>query len=165
MNTKIFKEGDKVKNCVCCIAGHAKINDNSLKDKIKTAAVLHIEKYGVTEFWVGNYGDFGRYSASVIGELKKDFPQIRLVLVIPYLTREIIENKNSYYRHFDSIVEPDFQPTLPYKYRIIMTNRFMVDNSDYLICYIKYSWGGAAKTLDYAIKNKELSIYNLAGCY
>ena len=31
----------------------------------------------------------------------------------------------------------------------------MVDNCDLLIAYVKYSWGGARKTLDYAIRKKK----------
>jgi len=37
----------------------------------------------------------------------------------------------------------------------------MVNESDFLICYVKNSWGGAAKTLEYA-KQKKKNIYNLA---
>jgi len=37
----------------------------------------------------------------------------------------------------------------------------MVDNSDYLICFVKRGWGGAAKTLKYTEKKKHISIFNL----
>lgn len=47
------------------------------------------------------------------------------------------------------------------KLKIIKANQYMVNESDFLICYVKNSWGGAAKTLEYA-KQKKKNIYNLA---
>ena len=37
----------------------------------------------------------------------------------------------------------------------------MVDEADLVIAYVMYSWGGAAKTLEYA-KRKKKTIINLA---
>ena len=37
----------------------------------------------------------------------------------------------------------------------------MVDSADLVIAYVQYSWGGAAKTLEYA-KRKKKTIINLA---
>ena len=41
------------------------------------------------------------------------------------------------------------------KTAIIKRNEWMVENCDLLIAYVKYSWGGARKTLDYAIRKKK----------
>ena len=38
----------------------------------------------------------------------------------------------------------------------------MVNNSDFIICYVQYSWGGASKTLEYVQKKKHIKIFNLA---
>lgn len=35
----------------------------------------------------------------------------------------------------------------------------MIDNSDLLIAYVKYSWGGAARTLEYAKRRRMEIIY------
>ena len=37
----------------------------------------------------------------------------------------------------------------------------MVEEADLVIAYVMYSWGGAAKTLEYA-KRKKVSIINIA---
>jgi hypothetical protein len=37
----------------------------------------------------------------------------------------------------------------------------MVDSADFVISYVKYSWGGAAKTLEYA-KRKKVPLVNVA---
>jgi hypothetical protein len=38
----------------------------------------------------------------------------------------------------------------------------MVKNSQVLVCYVKHSWGGAAKTLEFAQKRKNIKIINIA---
>ena len=57
---------------ICCFAGHRNIGDIRITDKIEKIARVLIEKDGVKEFWVGKYGDFDRYAASVIRKLKKE---------------------------------------------------------------------------------------------
>lgn len=50
----------------------------------------------------------------------------------------------------------------PPKYKIIKSNQFMVNKCTYLICYVKYTWGGAYKTLEYAKRKKHIFIHNIA---
>ena len=47
--------------------------------------------------------------------------------------------------------------TVPPKFAIVRRNAWMIDKSDLLIACVKYSWGGAAKTLEYA-KRKRIKI-------
>ena len=76
-------------------------------------------------------------------------------LVIPYLTFTILEKK-----YFDSIVYPEGFEKYHFKAAIPARNRYLVDNSGYALCYVKHSWGGAAKTLERA-KKKGLTVINL----
>lgn len=57
----------------CCFAGHSTLEDNDVKEKITEKIIPLIEKYGVSEFWVGNYGAFDSCVMSVINELKKKY--------------------------------------------------------------------------------------------
>ena len=61
-------------------------------------------------------------------------------------------------RLFDEVIYPSLEK-YPRKYAIIYRNRFMADNSDYAIAYVIHGWGGAAQTLEYAMK-KGLHIIN-----
>lgn len=144
----------------CTFAGHSEIQNSNLVEEIKTTAKELITEYGVNEFWVGHYGDFDHYAAKAIRELKREY-DIELVLVIPYLTKEIEEYKEEYYRNFDALIMADIPEKTPKKLKIIKANQYMVDESEYLICYVKNSWGGVVKTLDYAMQKKK-KIYNLA---
>lgn len=148
-------------NKICCFAGHRDIYDDSIKDKIKEILITLIEKENVKTFWVGNYGAFDRYSASVVRELKKVYSGITLELVIPYLTKEMNEHKEFYYKEYDDILMADIPPSTPAKFRIIKANQYMIESSAYLICYITHSWGGAAQTLEYAKRKNHIKIFNL----
>ena len=144
----------------CTFSGHSEIHNSNLVETIKNTAKELIIEHGVNEFWVGHYGDFDHYAAKAIRELKQEY-DIELVLVIPYLTKEIEEYKEEYYRNFDAIIMAEIPEKTPKKLKIIKANQYMVNESGYLICYVKNSWGGAAKTLEYA-KQKKKKIYNLA---
>ena len=144
----------------CTFAGHSEIHNTNLVEAIKTAAKELIIEYGVNEFWVGHYGNFDHYAAKAIRELKQEY-DIELVLVIPYLTKEFEEYEEEYYRNFDAVLMADIPEKTPKKLKIIKANQYMVNESDFLICYVRNSWGGAAKTLEFA-KQKKKNIYNLA---
>ncbi len=148
------------KSARCCFAGHSQISDGNVMNEIKNMAEHLITEYGVNEFWVGNYGQFDSYAASAVRELKKSHHNIELNLVIPYLTNKVDQYKEHYYRSYDNILIADIPFNTPKKLHIIKGNEYMVDNCDFLICYIERSYGGAYKTYQYA-KRKNLKIFNV----
>ena len=87
---------------ICCFAGHSEINNQEIKHLISKEVEKLIKEHNIYEFWVGHYGDFDLYCASVIRELKKTYPNILLYLVIPYLTKEINDNSKIYLNKFGS---------------------------------------------------------------
>ena len=145
----------------CCFAGHSDIWDSSLTEKIKSVAEDLIVNHNVREFWVGNYGNFDGSAASVIRELQKTYSDVKLDLVIPYLTKSINEYKELYYKKCDNILIADIPENTPKRFHITKANEYMVNNSDFMICYIQRSWGGAITTYKYA-KRKKLQIFNIA---
>lgn len=147
---------------ICCFAGHGKLTckDDINNELFYTCHEL-IFDYGVREFWVGKYGNFDSLAANTVRLLKELFPDVKLVLVIPYLTKSIEEYKEEYYRSYDSIIMADIPYGTPKQYQILKCNEFMVNNSNYLIAYVNYSFGGAAKTLAYAKRKKHINITNL----
>ena len=148
---------------ICCFAGHSEIyNSNLVFDMIMYKAEELITQKNINEFWVGNYGAFDYISANAVRKLKKKYLDILLVLIIPYLTKEINEYREQYYKNYDEMVIAEIPEKTPKKYRILKTNEYMVDNSNYLICFINHSWGGTAKTLEYAERKKHITIFNLA---
>jgi len=147
---------------ICCFAGHSKIyGDDDLYERLTSVIRELIQTEGVTEFWVGNYGGFDSLAAKAVKELKGNYSDVRLCLVIPYLTRVISEYKEQYRSTYDDIIIADIPATTPKSLMIIKANQYMVKNARVLVCYVKYSFGGAAKTLEYARKRDNIRVINL----
>lgn len=145
----------------CCFCGHSNIWNSGVNERIRNVAEDLIVNHGIKDFWVGNYGAFDSYAASAIRELKCQYKHIELDLIIPYITNPINEYKELYYKNYDNIIIADIPEGTPKRFHIIKANEYMINNSAYLICYIEWSWGGAAKTYEYA-KKKNLQIFNVA---
>ncbi len=134
--------------------GHNECYDISV-EQLERTIIEYIEK-GVTVFLNGGQGGFDRMSAGVVHNLKKKYPNIKNVLVIPYLSFKIFDKTL-----FDEIIYPQGFEKYYFKAAIIEKNKYMVDKSQFAICYINHSWGGAYKTYEYALK-KQLTICNLS---
>lgn len=147
-----------MKSKICCFAGHREIynTDKVYNDLLCTIENLILDE-NVLEFWVGNYGVFDKLSKKAVNTLKSKYHNIKLNLVIPYLTNSVKEIKTE----FDNIIIADIKENTPRNLKIIKCNEYMIKNSEYLICYVFYNWGGANKTLEFAQKNKNVKIYNL----
>lgn len=148
---------------ICCFFGNSTIleNDKMICERIQKKAIELIKNNNVNEFWVGNYGAFDKIAAKAIYELKQKY-NICLILIIPYLTNSIRESINDYRRTYDYIQMSEIPKKTPPQYKIIKTNHYMINNSKYMICYVKNEWGNSAKLLDYAKSKKDIEIYNIA---
>lgn len=120
------------------------------------AEIIKLIESGVTDFLSGGMGSFDWICAHEVYKLKKEYPQIRNYLVIPYLTFNILDRQ-----YFDDVIYPEGFEKYHFKAAILARNRYLVDNSAYAICFVDHSWGGAAKTYERAIK-KGLTVINLA---
>jgi len=148
-------------NKKCCFAGHRELSDtDEIYNKLLTCIEKLIVEENVSEFWVGNYGHFDSLSAKAVREAKQKRPDVQLNLVIPYLTANINEYREIYYKNYDNILMADIPENTPKRFYISKCNEYMVQKSDFIICYVKYNWGGANKTLKYAQK-KKIKIFNI----
>ena len=103
---------------------------------------------GATLFYLGGYGAFDRMAASVVREQKRSYPQIESVLVLPYLDSNLDTSG------YDGTTYPPLE-TVPRRFAIVKRNEWMVRESDVLVAYVIYTWGGAVKTLEYAQRKKK----------
>ena len=88
---------------------------------------------------------------------KKEFPErkIELICVKPYLTKELNDNKEFYYKTFDDIIIPEELTGAYYKSAIKKRNRWMIDNSDAVIIFTVLNSGGAFEAEKYAEKSNK----------
>ena len=68
----------------CCIIGHRKINEEMVEfeQKLKNIFFDLIENKHIYTFNFGNYGEFNDLCHKLLLELKREFPQIKLVLLM-----------------------------------------------------------------------------------
>ena len=123
--------------------GHSQIWKREEVEKWLFNVTKKLIQQGATTFYLGGYGAFDSLVASVLRELKKDYPQIELILVLAYLNTE--RNTSGY----DSTVYPPLED-VPRRFAITHRNRWMVDVADVVVAYVLHDWGGAATTLRYA---------------
>ena len=145
---------------IITFCGHSNFSfSDATKDELKNLLIEKIRKNPTCKFYLGGYGDFDRLCLSVLRELKKEFSNIELLFITPYLDKNYskLEFAKDYY---DAIIFPPIE-NVPRKFAILKRNEWMVNSADLVIAYVTYSWGGAAKTLSYA-KRKNVPIYNLS---
>ena len=140
--------------------GHSNFSfDNTVKEKLRNLLLQEIRKNPACKFYLGGYGDFDSLCLNILKEIKADFPNIELLFITPYLDDNYskLETAKLYY---DGIIYPPLE-NVPRRFCILKRNEWMVNEADFLIAFVKYSWGGAAKTLEYA-KRKKVEFFNLA---
>ena len=148
---------------VCTFAGHREVYQANSSELLDEAISKIINTDDNFRFLVGDMGEFDGMCSSAVRRAKRNYPnkEIRLELILPYLTHELNENKLYYETSFDDVVIPIELAGVHYKSSITKRNRWMVEQSDWLIAFVYRDFGGIYTTLRYAEK-KGLQIINLA---
>ena len=140
---------------ICSFFGHREVF-NDLRKELDAAIEQAICEYGITTFYVGDRGEFDRQAASAVRAAKHRRSQIKLVLVLPYFTNKLNEYKELYEQAYDEIIIPSELAGVHPKSAITKRNRWMVDRSEVIICYIHRDFGGAFDTVKYAKKKEKI---------
>lgn len=138
----------------CTFLGH-RDSSEEIKPLVKQVIISLIKKEGITDFYIGNHGNFDRMAYGILKEISEEYNKIRYAVVLAYLPnkKEDIIYKNTIY--------PEGIETIPKKFAISFRNKWMINNSDIVVAYVKHSFGGAAQFLKYA-KNQKKNIINIA---
>lgn len=155
-----------MKNQTACFTGHREIpffQKRRLKAKVKSAITDAIRN-GYRYFGAGGALGFDMLAAQTVLELKADYPDIKLILVLPCLnqTREWAQEDVKEYERIKAAADKVTYISKEY-YNGCMhkRNRHLVDNSSLCICYLTKQSGGTAYTVSYA-ESHDLKIVNVA---
>lgn len=121
----------------CTFFGH-RDTPASIKPLLRQVIMDLIEHHGVTQFYVGNQGNFDTMVRSLLAELAQTYP-IHYDVVLAYLLRENDPSLDG-----SHTILPDGFETVPPRFAIDHRNRWMLDRSDIVVTYVRYP-GGAAK--------------------
>lgn len=149
---------------IVTFCGHRNVSDNAIITDRLTDAITNLFLEATTDnvpisFYCGGYGEFDRLAENVIDRVRNNFPNTRYekIFVTPYITQSYQYRNEQMKRRFNDIIYPPIE-NVPYRYAIIRRNEWMIDSADIIIAYVKYSWGGAARTLEYAKRKKKTVI-------
>lgn len=147
----------------CTFAGHREVYQAGMDAKIEQAISALLQTDHDFVFYTGGMGEFDNKCAAAVRGAKRRYSHlnIRLALVIPYMSNRLNTDKAYYERSYDEIILPEELSGVHYKAAIQKRNRWMVDNADCVIAYICHEHGGAWETVKYARKRGKL-VYNLA---
>ena len=139
----------------CCFTGHRHIPEN---ERSHLCAALRqiirelVTADGITTFFAGGAQGFDTLAAMTVLDVRDLFPEIRLVIVLPYAN------------HADRWSAADEVICLADQYYtgcMFIRNRYLVDHSSICVSYQTKQTGGTAFTVKYASK-KGIKVINLA---
>lgn len=141
----------------CFFIGHRDAPE-SLGPELAELVERHIVEYGVREFVVGRYGRFDQMAARAVQEAKQRYPDVRLVYLRPYHPAERpVETPKG----FDGSFYPFVTESVPKPLAIVRANRYMVDNSDFLIAYACRP-GNARELVEYARRRERRGLIRVS---
>ena len=149
-------------NKICAFFGHRDTQvTNSLISKLQEILISLINQ-GVDEFWCCEQGEFDWIARSTMLDLKKKFSDIKVCYVLAYPTFLRSETSYNYLEEtYDDIIYPDEAAEGHQKFAITRRNKYIVENADVIVCYIKRQSGGAFKAVKLAEKLNK-GVINLA---
>ena len=130
----------------CFFIGHREA-DERLLPRLEMVVARLIREENVRYFYVGGYGGFDRVAVAAVRRMKQKYPDITLMLVLPY---HPAERPTEAPDGFDGTYHPDGLESTPKRYAIVRANRIMVDTCDWLVCYVRHGASNSRKLLDYA---------------
>ena len=153
-----------IKEKSCCFTGHRKIRKNelSLVQLRLKEIITQLIQTNVTIFICGGALGFDTLAALEVLEQKKDNKNIQLIMALPCKEqcKNWKEKDQAIYKNILQKADKIICVSEEYsKYCMLERNRYMVDNSSYCICYLRYSKSGTAYTVNYAKNNNSILIY------
>lgn len=123
--------------------------DFALLDRV----ILHLVKNGVTRFLCGMAQGFDLTAAESVIALKSDYSDVELVACVPCEGQSryfSVTDKLRYDRVIKNCSEVIVLSEEYYQGCMHFRDRFMVDNCDLVVCYLRKKSGGTYYTVKYA---------------
>ena len=148
----------------CFFTGHRVLTDDivHIKNQLELY-ITYLIDIGVKDYYAGGALGFDMVAEEMVLEMKKKYEDVKLYLVLPCEGQEkkwSAEQKERYEiikKQADGLI---YTSKEYFKGCMHLRNRYLVDNSDYCICYKRKETGGTAYTVNYATK-KGMYIYNI----
>jgi len=121
----------------CTFFGHREIYQ-PIDKELKEIIINLIEKENVTHFYVGNQGNFDAIVFKILKEIKLTYPTISYNVILAYIPKSPTD--------YDSTdILPEGIENIHPRFAISWRNKWMINNSDYVVTFVTHPWGGASK--------------------
>ena len=140
----------------CTFFGHRNA-PREVGNKVKEVLDTLIKNQCVSRFYVGDNGSFDYMVYRALSALKQEYPHICFAKVLAYLPTDKEEYSTTDY---SNTVFPEGLENVPPRFAIDKRNRWMIEQADIVVVYVKYSTGGAAKFAELA-KRRGKTVINL----
>ena len=152
----VFSYQCLVIDMVCCFFGHRDVPAGLTEHLLPVLS--HLIDEGVDSFLVGNQGGFDSTVLHTLRLLKEKHPHITYNVVLAYMPGA--KEEWSAYEPMETFYPEGLESVHP-RYAISWRNKWMVQESDVVVCYVTHSWGGAAQYMEYA-RRKKKTVINIA---
>lgn len=139
-------------NC-CAFTGHRVLQD--LDFALLDRVIKNLIKNGYNRFLCGMARGFDLAAAESVIALKSEYPDVSLVACIPFKGQEqnlSLSDRLRYKRILENCSEVIYLSEYYYSGCMHLRDRFMVDNCDTVVCYLRKKTGGTYYTVKYAQK-------------
>ena len=140
---------------ICTFFGHRDAPD-AVRPLLREVLTDLIERQHVTSFYVGNQGRFDAMVRSLLASIAQTH-QIEFDVVLAYYPNK----PDPLFEAFDTLL-PEGIETVPRRFAIDYRNKWMLEQSDFVVTYVTHSFGGAAKFKELA-KKKNKVVIELSG--
>ena len=103
-----------------------------------------------------------RIAAATVKRVKQKYPDITLMLVLPY---HPAERPTEAPAGFDGTYHPEGLENTPRRYAIVRTNIIMVDTCDWLVCYVCHGASNSRNLLEYARRREEKGLIRIVNIW
>ena len=136
-----------MKSKSCFFIGHREAPESIYPELVQT--VEQLIGQGVTDFYVGHYGNFDRLTARAVIAAKKQHSEVRLTMLLPY---HPAERKVILPSGFDGSLYPPGMEKVPRRFVISRANRWMVEHCTHLVAYVTHPASNAGKVVEWGRK-------------
>ena len=152
----------------CCFTGHRIMKITPELVQRLRAAIIGIIGMGVEEFYDGGAIGFDMLAAETVMELKNEYPDIKLHLLLPCPANEQINGwNNAQIAQYEKMLNAADSVTVVSEHYtrdcMKQRNKQLVELSDFCICYCTNPRSGTGQTVRMA-ENKGIEIINIFRC-